>query len=204
MTTDQILNEIENAFLIAENYYQRTFKRPKVTFKRNGSTAGWARRDCSELMFQLDLAESNSTDFVSTIKHEVAHIIQFHLHPRSQAHGNEWKYIMRRVFGLNPDRCHNYDTSVTKVKKQTVHIYTCPCQKEFKISTTMHNRIQKALIESKTRKYYDANLQPYYRKPTYSKICTRCRGTIVLKQEGNPYEQKLQNLLQQLQAKSVA
>jgi hypothetical protein len=67
----------------------------------------------------------------------------------------------------------------------------------------MHNKIQKALIESKSRKYYDANLQPYYKKPTYSKICTRCRGTITIKQEGNSDLQKIERLLKQLQAKAI-
>lgn len=202
---EKILNKVEESFLRAEKFYGRTFPRPRVIFKRSGTTAGFATCDCKVLMFQLDLAEHHERDFIdNTVPHEVAHNIQFHIHPTSQAHGYEWKFIMTRVMGILPDRCHSYNTLVTSVKRETRHIYTCPCQKEFKVSTTTHNRIQKALTESKTRKYYDANLQPYYKKPTYSKICSRCRGVITLKELGNSDLQKMERLLKQLQAKSIA
>jgi len=179
---DEILNKIEESFLKAEKFYNRSFTRPKVIFKRNGTTAGYARRDLSYLMFQLDLAEANKEDFINqTVPHEVAHSVQFELYPRSSPHGREWKYIMRYVMGISPDRCHDYDVSVTNVKRQTRHLYTCGCGKEFNLSTTKHNRIQRG-----------------YQK----RVCLSCRGILSLKKIGNPLEQKMTNLLQQLQAKA--
>ena len=143
MTKEEILIEVENAFIIAEKYYNRSFQRPNVIFKRNGTTAGYATRDCKTLMFQLDLAEHHKTDFIQTIKHEVAHNIQFNLYPRSKGHGYEWKYIMTRVMGIPANRCHDYDVSVTKTKQYKYFDYTCNCGYDHKLSTTLHNKILK-------------------------------------------------------------
>jgi SprT protein len=181
MTQAEITTEVENAYLIAERYYNRTFIRPRIIFKRNGTTAGYATRDCKTLMFQLDLAEHNKVDFITTVKHEVAHAIQFALYPRSQAHGYEWKFIMQRVMGIPADRCHEYDVSVTNVKRQTRHEYECGCGKTFNVSQTMHNKILRGS----------------------NRICGLCRTRLTLKKVGNPYEQKLANLLKQLEAKTL-
>lgn len=161
MTKEEILIEVENAFIIAEKYYNRTFPRPNVIFKRNGTCAGYASRDCKILMYQLDLAEHHKTAFIQTIKHEVAHNIQFHLYPRSKGHGYEWKFIMTRVMRIPANRCHNYDVSVTKTKKQARHTYTCGCNTIFNLSTTLHNRIQ----NGKNRR------------------CLKCHGRIFLKSD---------------------
>jgi len=209
---EKILAKVEECFLIAEKFYGKTFERPtNIIFKRCGTNGGHSSYAKRELMFQLDLAEHHKDDFLNrTVPHEVAHYVQRAVYGyrnsygKVMPHGHEWKYIMRRVFGLNPDRCHKYDTSVTQTKKQTRHIYSCSCGKIFKISTTMHNKIQKALEVSKNTRYYDGNLQPYYKKPTYGKLCLRCRGTIFLKEEGNAAQQKMERLLNQLKAKALA
>lgn len=200
----KITTKLEECFLIAEKFFDRTFERPEeIIFKREGTRGGYSWYAKREMMFQLDFAEANEEDYINqVVPHECAHYVQDQLYPRSKAHGREWKYIMRACFKLAPDRCHSYDYSVTKTKagyKQTRHIYGCDCGKTFKISTTMHNRIQNAIKESKSRRYYDANMKAYNPKPTYSKVCVACRGTITLKEEGDSDAQKLQNLMKKLQ-----
>lgn len=167
MTMQQlILDKTEESFKKAEAFYGKTFSRPlNIIFKRNGTTAGYCNYRKKTLMFQLDLAEHNEEDFISqTVPHEVAHWIDFEhngIHRDRKgwiAHGYTWKYIMRRVYGLNPDRCHTYDTSVTITKKQDRYEYTCGCATH-KISTTLHNKI----LRGQTRQ------------------CNRCRQRIVWK-----------------------
>lgn len=116
-------------------------------------------------MFQLDLAENNREDFlINTVPHEVAHYVDDevygnkYVNGRRQSHGPRWKYIMRMVYGLNPDRCHSYDTSVTLTKKQSRHEYTCGCRTHM-VSTTIHNKILRG----------------------QRRICLTCREAIVLK-----------------------
>jgi SprT protein len=149
MTTQQlILNKVEESFKKAEAFFGKTLERPRnIIFKRSGTTAGWSCYGRKELMFQLDLAEHHQEDFINeTVPHEVAHYVDDlvygnkYANGRRQVHGPRWKYIMTRVYGLNPDRCHNYDTSVTITRKQDRYEYTCGCTTH-KISTTLHNKI---------------------------------------------------------------
>lgn len=139
-----ILAKVEESFQKAEKFYNRTFVRPNhYLWKRKGTTAGHSNWGKRELMFQLDLAEANKEDFLSqTVPHEVAHFVQRQMYPFSSAHGREWKYIMRYVMGLDPDRCHMYDVSVTQTRKVRRIEYKCNC-KVHKITLTLHNKIQK-------------------------------------------------------------
>jgi len=147
MTKDEILVATEQAFLVAEKFYNTTFERPKnIIFKRNGTTAGHSAYCRRELMFQLDLAEHNA-DFKSTVEHEVAHYVQRAVYgyyrngKKVMPHGAEWKYIMRNVYHLNPDRCHNYDTSVTTTRKRRRDFkWSCNC-KVHNVTKTLHNRM---------------------------------------------------------------
>lgn len=141
----EISKKIENCFLIAERFYQKSFTRPiDIIFKRSGTTAGHCNYSKKELMFQLDLAEHNATEFINQIvPHEVAHYIQravYGYNANVKTHGREWKFIMSRVFNIRPDRCHAFDTSVTKTKRKKRFEYRCNC-KSHEITSIMHNRM---------------------------------------------------------------
>lgn len=147
----QILDKVEECFQIAEKFYNRSFSRPKnIFFKRNGAVGGHCNYSKSELMFQLDFAEAYSENYLKQIvPHEVAHWIDWELYGWSKVngrvihHGKSWKFIMRRVYGLDPERCHSYDPQHTKTKartRQTRYPYKCGCRKH-SISQTIHNRI---------------------------------------------------------------
>lgn len=181
MTMQQlILDKVEESFKKAEVFYGKTLSRPKnIIFKRNGTTAGYSNYYKKELMFQLDFAEHNKEDFLtSTVPHEVAHYVDDevygnkYVNNRRQVHGPRWQYIMTRVFGLNPHRCHNYDTSVTITKQQSRHEYTCGCRTHM-VSTTIHNKMLRG----------------------QNRICLYCKQKIVLKQSyaktpNNPIDAK--------------
>lgn len=168
---EQILAKIEECFQVAEKYFNRKFERPtNIIFKRNGTRGGYSNYSQRELMFQLDLAEHHENDFLnSTVPHEVAHYVQRAVYGYTNGfgrkvmpHGREWKGIMRNVFRLEPSRCHSYDTSVTKTRKQRKFEWGCNCGKTFQLSTTMHNKC----IRSKQR------------YGTYNRICLSCKGEI--------------------------
>lgn len=145
----QILDKVEESFKKAEAYYNRTFTRPKnIIFKRNGTVGGHSNYLKSELMFQLDFAEAYPEDFLGdTVPHEVAHYVDremygyTHRNGRRIVHGRTWKFIMRNVYKLDPERCHNYDPSVTKTKKHVKYTYQCACG-TLEVSKKIHNKIQ--------------------------------------------------------------
>lgn len=143
----EIIDKVEESFLIAEKFFNRTFERPRnIIFKRNGSTGGSSNYSQRELMFQLDIAEHNADDFIKVVvPHEVAHYVQRAIYGYShdvKPHGRQWKYIMVRVYNLPAERCHSYDVSVTKTRKRRRFMYNCGCSTTHDISSVIHNRIQ--------------------------------------------------------------
>lgn len=140
----EIIEKVETCLATAEKFFNKTFIRPdNIMFKRSGTTAGWSNYNAKTLMFQLDLAEKNADHFINqTVPHEVAHYVQRAVYGYGcvKPHGKEWKYIMRRVYGIQPDRCHSYDVSVTKKRNVKRFTYSCGC-KTHQVSAVKHNRI---------------------------------------------------------------
>lgn len=160
---DEILKLVEDCIVKAERYYNAIIPRPvNIIFKRNGRVAGHSHYAKRELMFQLDLAEANREDFMQhTVPHEIAHWVQDWRYTNTKPHGIEWKRIMWYIYNIPADRCHTYDTSVTKVRqrrKQQRFEYSCKCMSHM-ISQTIHNKIQKGYSYTckgcKTRIYFN-------------------------------------------------
>ena len=77
-----------------------------------------------------------------TVPHEVAHIGCFKRFPGQKiGHGPEWQTMMR-LLGLDPKRCHRYDTSNAQVKRMSYFEYRCDCRTH-KISKVRHNKVQR-------------------------------------------------------------
>ncbi|NER62530.1 SprT family protein, partial [Pseudomonas sp. MAFF212428] len=119
----ELLNSrVERCYQQAESFFKRTFLRPEVSFKLRGQKAGVAHLHENLLRFNLQLYRENSEDFLrQTVPHEVAHLVAHQLFgERIQPHGEEWQLIMRGVYELPPNRCHNY---AVKRRSVTRYIY---------------------------------------------------------------------------------
>jgi len=107
----QLQATVEQCFRRAEAYLHHPFDRPRVLLNLRGMTAALA--DCTRnvLRFNRALYEHNTPDFLRvTVPHEVSHLIAYRLHGRHiPPHGAEWARIMGEIFGLEPQRCHDYD-----------------------------------------------------------------------------------------------
>lgn len=177
MTKDEILNAVEDAIQQGERYFRIDLPRPeRIVFKRNGTIGGTSNFAKKELMFQLDFAE-NEPNYINTVKHEVAHWVQRAIYGyfdnygrKVMPHGKEWKGIMRRVYGLEPTRCHSYDTTKTKVKRQRRFAWSCPCGQDLQLTTRMHNKCIRTKQQTKGSNRYPEG--------TYGKICSSCRKEI--------------------------
>lgn len=187
---EKIEQKLEESFKRAEEYYGKTFPRPGyILWKRNGTMGGYSWKFKNHMMFQLDFAEANEEDYLNQIvPHEAAHWIQDCIYGcgKTKPHGREWKNIMLYCFRLQPDRCHSYDSSVTKTKAavETPYIYCCGCiGKEFKLSETKHFRMRNG-----------------YKGRPYRRICTTCRHDLsyVRKEFVDPKAKQKAKLLAQL------
>ncbi|MBP9961829.1 MAG: SprT-like domain-containing protein, partial [Pseudomonas sp.] len=107
---EQLKSRVEICFQQAEAFFKRPFQRPEVSFKLRGQKAGVAHLHENLLRFNLQLYMENREDFLKqTVAHEVAHLVAHQLFGGSiQPHGEEWQLIMRGVYELPPNRCHNY------------------------------------------------------------------------------------------------
>ena len=150
-------HRVETCYQQAETFFKRPFPRPEVSFKLRGQKAGVAHLHENLLRFNLQLYRENQEDFLrQTVAHEVAHLVAHQLFgDRIQAHGEEWQLIMRGVYELPPNRCHNYEVQRRVV---TRYIYRCPCpQGDFPFTAQRHKLVRQG------RRY----------------LCKRCREILV-------------------------
>ncbi|KXG80004.1 SprT family zinc-dependent metalloprotease [Pseudomonas mosselii] len=148
---------VETCYQQAETFFKRPFPRPQVSFKLRGQKAGVAHLHENLLRFNLQLYRENQEDFLrQTVAHEVAHLVAHQLFgDRIQAHGEEWQLIMRGVYELPPNRCHNYEV---QRRVATRYIYRCPCpESDFPFTAQRHKLVRQG------RRY----------------LCRRCRGILV-------------------------
>jgi SprT protein len=118
-----------------------------VQFFKKSRTAGYVQPMTSSLVYlNLELVKQNRQHFEKdTIPHEVAHLFARKLQvlknlPVEGAHGKTWKMVMRRVYGLEPTRCHSLDTSGIG-KCVSRFRYICNCRKH-EFTAIRHNKVQ--------------------------------------------------------------
>lgn len=135
---EQIYQRLEECYQRAEQYFERTFTRPEVSTCLRGQSAGAAYPQRNLLRFNMSLYRDNSEHFLrQTVAHEVAHLLAYTLHGRKiRPHGPQWQAIMRDVFGLPAERCHNYRLPPSW---KTLYAYACSCQ-QHQFSAQRHSR----------------------------------------------------------------
>lgn len=135
------LNKLNETFDKARIIFGRDFAAPRVTFDLRGRTAGTANYITNHIRFNEILLRENEEKFVnSTIPHEASHLIARAMYGHGiRSHGIEWKGIMGRM-GLEPSRCHSYDTtnSVTRTHAKTSMFCSC---REHKVTKRVANKV---------------------------------------------------------------
>lgn len=138
----------------AKARYGRDFPMPKIVYRQLGTRAGTANWKTQVIELNSDfLRNGHLEDMINnTVPHELAHLVCYTIHNPTvrmawsgrrvvKPHGNEWRAIMKLIFGCDPDRTHDYSLEGVKLKGGKRHEYTCKCGKTFQISTTIHNKI---------------------------------------------------------------
>ena len=88
----------------------------------------------------------------NTIPHEVAHLVNYHLHPKERGHGKYWKSVAKRLGISNPSRCHSLD--LKPARKVREWLYVLDCGTEIVLKTGRHNYLMSGgnYIYNKTKK----------------------------------------------------
>lgn len=131
------------ALVRAGKAYDKTFEVPTIVYDKQGKVAGTARFSEWKININSILLMENKEDMIEhTVPHEVAHLVAYKLFgTRIQSHGLEWQRVMG-VLGLPADRCHQYDTTNSRVRTKPTVLYHCSCGKEFKLGLVRHRRHQ--------------------------------------------------------------
>ena len=158
---EKVSQSVEYYINLASNKLNHTFKIPEISYNLRGTTAGQAWYSKWLIKINMVLLTENFDDMIqNTIGHEVAHLIARSIsNYRIKPHGHEWKSVMR-LLGLNPTRCHNYNTDNSKVRTVKRIPYVCEtCGMDYNLTKIRHNKILKGVK---------------YR-------CCKCRGKIIQK-----------------------
>lgn len=147
---DKVEAKLRKCIKLAEDHYGQKFTFPTIEYKLRGRTGGTANSRDWKVNFNSVLLMENGDKFINrTVPHELAHLVDYQLHPenffsgrgrKQTIHGWTWKSIMR-LFGAPTTRCHTYDTTNSKVRTRriTKHIWVCGCgEVEIKLGPKRH------------------------------------------------------------------
>jgi len=137
---------LTNRFLdLAAQHFDAEPEASRVCFDLQGTSAGQVRilEDGEYLVrYNPRLLERHPRAFLSqTVPHEAAHVVTFSLFgPRVPPHGHEWRAIMA-LFGVAPERCHNYRVEGLQTQRLRRYDYRCACR-TYQLTSIRHNRIR--------------------------------------------------------------
>lgn len=145
----QVQRKLAESLRLAEDYFNREFPIPSVSYDVRGMKAGVAYLQKNEIKFNRTLLLENPEEFIrQVVPHELAHLIVYQIFGRVKPHGQEWQNVMNTIFHLPADTCHQFD--VKNVQGKTFE-YRCGCQIHL-LSIRRHNRILKEKVEYLCRK----------------------------------------------------
>ena len=153
----KVESEVKRYVGLAVKAFGKHYNVPLVKFDLRGRTAGVAMGTHTVNFNPILFMENQAEYFGETIAHEVAHCIDcangdnnriepwniFMNRRRSKRsiHGPTWKHIMRNVFGVEPERTHDMDTTNAAVRTKTKYEYQClSCKKSLFVSSVRHNK----------------------------------------------------------------
>lgn len=127
MNQQQIKTAVEALWDKARTLYPNLpVQAPTVGFYDRGAAAGRAHIKRHHVEFNTVLAAQNAEAFNNTVSHEVAHIAQYIMFPRSQPHGREFKMIHRQLGGSGTTY-HSYNVLMVKRFRKGSGVFTCSC-----------------------------------------------------------------------------
>lgn len=128
----------------AERRYRRPMPNPEIHFDLRGRSAGMMCHIPGrppKLRFNLQLLAENRDGFLeTTVPHEVAHLVVRELFgAAARPHGREWKAVMA-FFGVEANRCHDYDVSGSQTRRLERFLYQCDCR-QHQLTSIRHRRV---------------------------------------------------------------
>ncbi|MEM1092120.1 MAG: SprT-like domain-containing protein [Pseudomonadota bacterium] len=159
MTESEVLALVERSMARARHLFgEAVGVAPEVRMDLRGQSAGQASGGAL-IRLNRGLLDDNPQHWPATVIHELAHIITWRLHPRSQAHGWQWRRINRALGGVD-QVCHQMDTRAHRVRTLDYFAYRTAGGGCVWLSSIRHRRAQKNLRRLGTTGYQTAGGEP--------------------------------------------
>ena len=128
----------------SEQHFETAMPAIEIRFDLRGQAAGkvtFHRNSSPIIHYNIALLIENKESFLNqTLPHEVAHIVARTLFGTGiKPHGPEWQSVMN-LFGAKASRCHDYDTSRSRVRRLQRYSYRCSCG-QHQLTSIRHFRI---------------------------------------------------------------
>jgi SprT protein len=140
----ELISHTQALIELAGQHLGRALAPVSVAFDLRGAQAGQylGGRHC-RIRYNPEMAAANYREFLrQTVPHEVAHHVVQQCHGRRAApHGREWREVMR-LFDAPAERCHDFDLTSVRVRRQRRFDYRCGCR-QHQLSATRHYRISR-------------------------------------------------------------
>lgn len=120
-----------------------------VQYRTNMKRVAGLAYESNKIELNIQLLLANGKEFISrTVVHEAAHLITNIMFPDAkQAHGPDWRHVMRIIGATDTERTHSYDTSVALSGEY--YRYACGCKdRSHTLSPLKHKRINSGQIYS--------------------------------------------------------
>jgi SprT protein len=157
----RVIDKLTAGIALANRRYGVTIPFPTVIYKKRGTTAGTANYRTWTIDLNPVLLTENVDQFIErTVPHELAHLITYKVYPQAyetevvrtrtgfrrtkrDVHGSYWQEVMRTLGVADIKRCHSYDVTNAKQRKNTTtYKYKCEgCGHEFNLSPQRHAKL---------------------------------------------------------------
>ncbi|MBJ7538226.1 SprT family zinc-dependent metalloprotease [Marinomonas sp. C1424] len=137
---DAVSTQVSICFDKADTFFKSRFRRSSCDFSQRGRAAGTAHLHKNQIRFNPFMYNQNPQAFLeSVVPHEVAHMVVYQIYGLNvKPHGKEWQAVMRKVFGLSPNRTHTFEVPPPKQAFE----YHCACQTH-QFTKRRHSKAQK-------------------------------------------------------------
>lgn len=160
---DQVTARINQDIIKINTKYNVDLKMPSISYDLRGTTAGTANWRTWHIRLNAVLLQENFDDMLNdTVPHELCHLATDLIYPEAHQrgmsvvtasgrrrrakrspHGSQWQSIMRAI-GVDPTRCHSYDTTNARVKTRTRYDYKCStCDHVMSVGPKHHAKMQR-------------------------------------------------------------
>jgi len=139
------MDEVHRVWAIAREHFPKftlTVADVAIVLTNSGRAAGCMKRlgDVYNIEFNTKVMDMDWDEIMDVVPHEIAHLVDRFIHGYSSSHGQPWKRIVRRLGGTDK-RTHSVNVAPSRKQRQFTYVGTCGT--EVKVSTAVHNKVQR-------------------------------------------------------------